>query len=137
MRGLLWWPLARIFVLSMQGAWIQSLLRQLDSICHNYELIRHNSRFCVLQRRLQTLRAATKSRCGQRNQAKSINQSANIFLKSHMVHTHTHTHTQVGDSFFKERYAKMAKFPNPHGEKKTLVGHQTFKRKKKKGVSNI
>lgn len=27
----------------------------------------------------------------------------------------------------------MAKFPNSHWEKKTLVGHQTFKRKKKKG----
>ena len=43
----------------------------------------------------------------------------------------THTHTEVGGSFFKERYAKVAKFPNSHREKKTLVGQQTFKRKKK------
>lgn len=45
----------------------------------------------------------------------------------------THTPTEVDDSFFKERYAKIAKFPNPHEEKKTLVGKRHLREKKRWG----
>ena len=64
-RSLPWGSRGYDSMLRMQGAQVQSLVRELDPTCCNYRSCILQLRVYTLQRRLKVLRAATKTWCSQ------------------------------------------------------------------------
>ena len=92
----------------MAGAWVQSLVRELDPTCHNSEFLSCNWRFHMPQWRSKIPHTATKTQHSQINTNWGKSTCTNMErtyrrrVKSEkhsvhctMSHTHTHTHTHT------------------------------------------
>ena len=63
--GLPWWSSGQDSVLLMQGAWVQSMVRELDPTCHKSRVPMPQLKIFLMQEKIEDLHAAVKTCCSQ------------------------------------------------------------------------